>query len=69
MVIYANSSGSYGGAETTYGVYTQKLTQKSNDHKIYIQARYGTTYGTIDGTYKVDVYKLTPASGMTMFDM
>lgn len=51
-----------------FGIYPIKMTQEANDHEITIAAKYRASDGTIDGTYKVDVYKLAPASGMTIFD-
>lgn len=55
-------------ASTAYGVFGYRLYQTSSNHYVQIYSRYNSTYSkTINGTYKVDVYKLTFPSGMTLF--
>lgn len=68
IILAVDSSGKYSVTSSTAGVYANALTQASSDHAVKISSRYSSSYGTISGTYKVDVYKLTPASGMTIFD-
>lgn len=49
---------SYGRGEigtSKYGVYPFRIDK---DGKVYIVARYSSSYGTIDGTYVVEVYAL-----------
>lgn len=51
------------------GIYPDTVYQTSANEKVTIKATYNSSYSkTIDGTYQVEVYKLTPASGMTMFE-
>lgn len=66
VTIYVNSGGTYQVASGgTYGV---KATQVSfANSNTTIKARYFSTYGTINGTFKCDVYKLTSTNDMTMF--
>lgn len=51
-----------------YGVYATMVTQAADDHAVIIKSKYSATFGTIDGTIRVEVYKLTPAPGMTIFE-
>lgn len=62
---YGTSNG-YSGGNSSNGVSCS--TVYASTKKAKIVSKYSVTYGTIDGTYKVDVYKLTPASGMVMFE-
>lgn len=66
-VTYVTSDGVYTGVVTAYGVYAYRLYYTSSDHSVRIYSRYNATYGTIDGTFKCDVYKLTTPSGFTMY--
>ena len=66
-LLYVNSSGSYVGAPSAYGVFAYRLYYTSSNHYVQIYSRYNSSYGTINGTFKVDVYKLTMPSGFTIF--
>ena len=49
-----------------YGIYTTKI---GVDGIVTVKVKYQSANSrTIDGTFKVDVYKLTPPDGMTMFE-
>lgn len=67
FTIGVQSSGSYVVSASQYGVYARYAYRTSTDHYIEIYNRYNSTYGTVNGTYKVDVYKLSLPTGMTMF--
>lgn len=69
MVFYGNDSNNYSGGATAYGVYPYRLYYTSTYHYLDIYSRYTASYGTIDGTFKVEVYKLTMPSGMTLFEV
>lgn len=57
--------GKYSCAASQYGVYASSIDVSAKTVKI--SAKYnGSSTGTIDGTYKVEVYKLTPP--FTMFE-
>jgi hypothetical protein len=59
--IYSYANGQYSAVSTGYGVYAGYV---SPNGFVSVYTRYNATYGTIDGTYKVEVYKLTfPDSG------
>lgn len=61
---YSTSSqyASYTGA---YGVWGYSITSGGT---LTVRKRYNSNYSlTVNGDYKVDVYKLTPPSGMTLF--
>ena len=63
--IYYNSN-NYAMSSNRYGIYPYTINQYG---VLQINSRYSSTSTlTINGTYKIDVYKLDPASGMTMFD-
>lgn len=62
-----DSTGKYVAGASGYGVYGERLYMTSSDHKIRIYSRYNSSYGTINGTYVVDVYALTMPSGLTLF--
>jgi len=66
--IGVDSSGKYKQNTTSLGVYPSLLGYTEALHSLAIKSKYNSTYGTVDGTYKVDVYALTPPSGMTLFD-
>lgn len=69
-VFYVNASGNYGcGAASGYGVYADRLYYTPSSHYVQIYSRYTSSYGTIDGTFKVEVYKLTMPSGMVLFEV
>ena len=57
----------YNSASTTgYGVYVDTMY---SDGRLRVQKRYNSTYSlTIDGTYKVEVYLLDPAGGVSIFE-
>ena len=44
------------GSGASYGVYPYRL--KKSDYTLTVNSRYSTLYGTIDGTYHVEVYTL-----------
>ena len=68
MAIFNYTSQSqYSAATGAYGVYPRYLYQTSSTHYVQIYSRYNSSYGTINGTFKVDIYKLTPPTGMTLF--
>ncbi len=70
-VFYVNASGNYGcgSGSTGYGVFANRLYYTSSNHYVEIYSRYTSSYGTIDGTFKVEVYKLTMPSGMVLFEV
>ena len=56
-------------ATTVYGVAAGGSISSSSPYNIIIQARYSSSYsGTINGTYKVEVYLLDPAGGVPIFE-
>lgn len=62
---YSTSSqfASYTGA---YGVWGYSITSGGS---LTVRKRYNSSYSlTVNGDYKVDVYKLTPPTGMTLFE-
>jgi len=67
--IYVNSNGNYAmvadSATSGYGVYADTLY---NNGDIRICRRYSSSFGTINGTYKVEVYLLDPAGGVPIFE-
>ena len=68
MVISVSSAGTYSIGSSSYGVYAYTVSKTQAEHNVLIKSKYNSSNGTINGTYKVDVYKLTPASGRTIFD-
>lgn len=68
MTFYVNSSDNYISTGSPFGVFAYDVGYKATAQRVSIKSRYYASYGTIDGTFKVDVYMLTPASGMTIFD-
>lgn len=60
----------YNASVTTscVGVYASRLYYSSSNHSVQIVSKYNSTYGTINGTFKCDVYKLTMPSGVTLFE-
>lgn len=68
MAFYGNSSGNYAGGASAYGVFGYRLYYTSSSHYVQIYSRYTSSYGTINGTFKCDVYKLTMPSGVTLFE-
>lgn len=69
IVFRASSATAYSATTSTYGVYAYRLYYTSSAHYVQIYSRYNSSSGgTINGTYKCDVYKLTMPSGMTLFD-
>lgn len=68
-LLYVDSSGRYVEYVGQYGVYGYRLYYTSTNHYLQIYSRYSSTYGTIDGTFKVDVYKLTMPTGVTLFEV
>lgn len=67
-LLYVNSSGDYNGLTSTMGVYAYSLSYGENDHVVEIYKRYSSSYGTINGVFKCDVYKQTVPNGVVMFD-
>lgn len=69
MLFRASSATAYAAAASAYGVYAYRLYYTSSAHYVQIYSRYNSSStGTINGTYKCDVYKLTMADGMKLFD-
>lgn len=69
MLFRASSATAYSAAASAYGVYAYRLYYTSSAHYVQIYSRYNSSStGTINGTYKCDVYKLTMPSGMTLFE-
>jgi hypothetical protein len=68
MVLGVNSSGSYKGTtgdssgNYVYGVWGVV----DGDCNMRTYTRYNNSYGTIDGTYVIDVYALTPPDGVVI---
>lgn len=68
MIFRASSDTAYSAAASAYGVYAYRLYYTSSAHYVQIYRRYNSSStGTIDGTYKCDVYKLTMPDGVTLF--
>ena len=67
MAFYPTSSGSHMGASSAYGVFGYRLYYNTTNHYLEIHSRYSNSYGTINGTFVVDVYKLTMPTGLTLF--
>lgn len=64
-VIRYSTSSQYAGYGAAYGVYGYSI---ADDGTLTVRKRYNGSYSlTINGDYKVDVYKLTPPSGMELF--
>lgn len=60
-----STSSQYAGYTGAYGVYGYSI---ANSGTLTVRKRYNSNYSlTINGDYKVDVYKLTPPSGMELF--
>ncbi len=66
-LVYVSADGAYTGVASAYGVYAYRLYYTSSNHYVRIYSRYNASYGTINGTFKCDVYKLTTPSGFTMY--
>ena len=68
MVFKGGSSSTVIGAASAYGVYAYRLYYTSSSHYVEIYSRYSSSSsGTINGTFKCDVYVLTTPTGMTLF--
>ena len=69
FTLYPNSSGviqSYQQTGTSgFGVFADTVY---SDGSVRIRRRYSSSYGTVDGTYKVEVYLLDPAGGVPIFE-
>ena len=64
-VIRVNSSNNFVSYTGSYGVWGYSITSAG---LLTIRQRYSSSYSyTIDSTYTVKVYKLTPPSGMVLF--
>ena len=61
---FCTDVGVYTVTSGSYGVYLSSVSPLNK--KVTISSKYSSSYGTINGTYKVDVYKLTPP--FTMFE-
>ena len=60
------SSGAYAATAGQYGVYGYSINSSGT---LTVRRRYNSNYSlTINSTYKVDVYELTPPSGVSLFD-
>ena len=69
IIYFRVNSNAYRASASASGVYADRLYYTSSSHYVQINRRYdGSSYGTIDGTFKCDVYKLTMPDGMTLFD-
>lgn len=66
---YVDSSGYYStgnhSGTTGYGVYAQSIEE---DGQIRLQGRYSSTYGTVNGTYSIEVYTLSMPTGKPIFE-
>lgn len=63
------SSGNYSQSINAYGLYLYSLYDSTTSNPyVRIYQRYNSAYGTMNGSYKCDIYKLTPATGMKIFD-
>lgn len=69
FTLYPNSSGVIQSNQQTgtsgYGVFADTVYR---DGGVRIRRRYSSTYGTVDGTYKVEVYLLDPPTGAPIFE-
>lgn len=64
--IRCTSSGTYAAYTGAYGVWGYSITSGGS---LTVRKRYNSNYSlTVNGDYKVDVYKLVPPTGMTLFD-
>lgn len=69
LLLYVSSEAWYVANNASFGVYVNNVSRAMDGQlTVNISARYSSGYGIIGGTYKVEVYKLTPASGMKIFD-
>ena len=69
IIIARYNNNSFAVTTLLRGVYPDNVYQANNNKKAVIKCLYNASNtGTIDGTFKVDVYKLTPAAGMVMFE-
>lgn len=68
ITIRGNEDNKYTGAASTYGVFGYSVYYTEANHYLSIYSKYHSTYGIIDGTFKVDVYKLTMPSGVVLFE-
>ena len=59
-----NSSNQYANAAASYGVYGYSITSAG---VVTIRRRYNSSYGTINGTFEVKVYKLKFPAGANPF--
>ena len=67
LSVGVNSSGAYTATTSSYGVYPNRMYQTSTNHYVEIYRRYNSNYGTLNGTFQVDIYKLSVPSGFTLF--
>ena len=66
LINRTNNSTFYGYTRDPYGVYAHSI---SNTGQVRIYSKYSSGYsGTIDGTYKVEVYTLDWPDGVSIFD-
>lgn len=69
FVLMANSNGVVSTTTSTYGVYLQIQSIASGTYNFNVNARYNSSYtGTIDGTYAVNIYRLSWPSGVSPFE-
>ena len=67
--IYKYSGTQYSCYTSAYGIYVYGTANSSSLYQVKIYSRYNSTYSTtINGTYLIDTYALTPPSGKHMFD-
>lgn len=63
--IRCTTSGTYASYTGAYGVWGYSITSAGS---LTLRKRYNSSYSlTVNSDYQVDVYKLTPPSGMTLF--
>lgn len=60
-----DSNGTFKSTTTRCGVYSNQL---SSDGNLTITAKYNSNYGTLDGTYHVEVYLLDWPDGVSPFN-
>lgn len=66
MIIRRTSNGSYNTNVNSYGVYADSI---SKEGVVKIYSRYSSSYtGTIDGTFKIEVYTLDYPDGVSPFN-
>ena len=62
IAVYLKSNGTYDFASHQYGIYP--VTSGINQNKVYIKAKYASSFGTMSGTFNVRVYVCDYPSGV-----